>query len=162
MSAAEPIPVLDPGPAAEIGRYPIGEVVERTGLSAHTLRWYERIGLLPQVGRESPRSGYRTAGRRLYSDNDLAFLDFVGKLRSTGMPVADMIRYAELAREGAGTVDERRDVLVAHRADVRDRIAELTACLHALDYKIDLYTRLRDDAADDGMADDDANHHAGH
>ncbi|MGR7002567.1 hypothetical protein ACU686_38730 [Yinghuangia aomiensis] len=73
-----------------------------------------------------------------------------------------MIRYAELAREGGATVDERRDVLVAHRADVRDRIAELTACLHALDYKIDLYTRLRDDAADDGMADDDANHHAGH
>ncbi|UGQ14089.1 MerR family transcriptional regulator [Yinghuangia sp. ASG 101] len=128
-----------PPAAAEIGRYTISEVAARTGLSAHTLRWYERIGLMPHVGREAPRSGNGRAGRRRYSERDLGFLDFVGKLRATGMPVADMIRYAELAREGDATHAERHRMLVAHREEVRARISDLTSCLLVLDYKIDFY-----------------------
>jgi DNA-binding transcriptional MerR regulator len=131
-----------PVPDEEVGRYTISEVVEKTGLTAHTLRWYERIGLMPQVGREAPRSGGGQAGRRRYSERDLAFLEFVGKLRLTGMPVADMIRYAELARAGEGTIDERRQILVDHRAEVRERIADLTACLLVLDYKVEHYEQL--------------------
>ncbi|MDI2129231.1 MerR family transcriptional regulator [Yinghuangia seranimata] len=152
MSVAQDLsgPALPADPAVpaedEVGRYPISEVVERTGLSAHTLRWYERIGLLPQVGREASRSGGGQTGRRLYSERDLAFLAFVGKLRATGMPVAEMIQYGELAREGAHTIEARRQMLIAHRAEVRERIADLTACLMVLDCKVELYTRLRDES----------------
>ncbi|MBY8887926.1 MerR family transcriptional regulator [Streptomyces sp. PTM05] len=112
--------------------YTISEVVAYTGLSAHTLRWYERIGLMPHVDRSH-------TGQRRYTEADLGWLDFVNKLRLTGMPVADMVRYAELVREGDHTYPERLQLLVAHREDVRRRIAELCDTLGVLDHKIDLY-----------------------
>jgi DNA-binding transcriptional MerR regulator len=113
-------------------RYTISEVVTVTGLSAHTLRWYERIGLMPHVDRSH-------TGQRRYSNRDLHWLAFVGKLRLTGMPVADMVRYAEMVREGEKTFSARRELLVAHREDVHRRIAELRDTLAVLDYKIDMY-----------------------
>ncbi len=113
-------------------RYTISEVEARTGLTQHTLRWYERIGLMPHVDRSH-------SGQRRFTDRDLDWLAFVGKLRSTGMSVADMVRYAELVREGEHTVEERRGLLERTRRDVRARIAELTDALGVLDYKIDLY-----------------------
>ncbi|MFG2980106.1 MerR family transcriptional regulator [Streptomyces sp. NPDC048258] len=114
-------------------RYTISEVEARTGLTQHTLRWYERIGLMPHVDRSH-------SGQRRFSDEDLHWLAFVGKLRATGMSVADMVRYAELVREGEHTVDERRELLERTRRDVRARLSELTDALAVLDYKIDLYT----------------------
>ncbi|HSA52958.1 MAG TPA: MerR family transcriptional regulator [Yinghuangia sp.] len=137
---------------SSVGRYTISEVAARTGLSAHTLRWYERIGLMPHVGREAPRSGNGQAGRRRYSERDLGFLEFVGKLRATGMPVADMIRYAELAREGDATLAERHRMLVEHREEVRARISDLTSCLLVLDYKIDFYGACTDAEKREGEA----------
>ncbi|MDI5961509.1 MerR family transcriptional regulator [Streptomyces sp. SL13] len=113
-------------------QYTISEVVAYTGLSAHTLRWYERIGLMPHIDRTH-------TGQRRYSDQDLDWLDFVAKLRLTGMPVADMVRYAELVREGGHTYRERLELLVAHREDVRRRVAELRDTLGVLDFKIDFY-----------------------
>ncbi|WP_046775018.1 MerR family transcriptional regulator [Streptomyces yangpuensis] len=113
-------------------RYTISEVEARTGLSQHTLRWYERIGLMPHVDRSH-------SGQRRFTDKDLDWLRFVGKLRATGMSVADMVRYAELVREGEHTVEERRDLLERTRNEVRARMAELTDALAVLDYKIDMY-----------------------
>ncbi|MEU9254250.1 MerR family transcriptional regulator [Streptomyces sp. NPDC048270] len=113
-------------------RYTISEVEARTGLTQHTLRWYERIGLMPHVDRSH-------SGQRRFSDKDLDWLAFVGKLRATGMSVADMVRYAELVREGEHTLDDRRELLEATRRDVRARISELTDALAVLDYKIDFY-----------------------
>ncbi|MBT2458240.1 MerR family transcriptional regulator [Streptomyces sp. ISL-87] len=113
-------------------RYTISEVEARTGLTQHTLRWYERIGLMPHVDRSH-------SGQRRFTDKDLSWLDFVGKLRTTGMSVADMVRYAELVREGEHTVDERRELLERTRREVRARIGELTDALAVLDFKIDLY-----------------------
>ncbi|MER5597066.1 MerR family transcriptional regulator [Streptomyces sp. NPDC002265] len=114
-------------------RYTISEVVAFTGLTAHTLRWYERIGLMSHIDRSH-------TGQRRYSNRDLDWLDLVGKLRLTGMPVADMVRYAELVREGESTYGERRDLLEATRRDVRARIAELRDTLAVLDRKINFYT----------------------
>lgn len=103
-----------------------------TGLSAHTLRWYERIGLVSHVDRSH-------TGQRRFTNPDLDWLAFVGKLRLTGMPVADMVRYAELLREGEHTAEERKELLEATRRDVRTRIAELQDTLAVLDYKIEFY-----------------------
>ncbi|MFI1965226.1 MerR family transcriptional regulator [Streptomyces pathocidini] len=117
-------------------RYTISEVVAWTGLTAHTLRWYERIGLMPHVDRSH-------TGQRRYGNRDLDWLGFVGKLRLTGMPVADMVRYAELVREGEHTFDERRRLLQDHRDNVRVRINELRDTLAVLDFKIDFYVDAR-------------------
>ncbi|MET7649968.1 MULTISPECIES: MerR family transcriptional regulator [unclassified Streptomyces] len=112
--------------------YTISEVVAFTGLTAHTLRWYERIGLMPHIDRSH-------TGQRRYNNRDLDWLDLVGKLRLTGMPVADMVRYAELVREGENTFGERYELLEATRRDVRARIAELQGTLAVLDRKITFY-----------------------
>lgn len=117
-------------------RYTIGEVSAWTGLTAHTLRWYERIGLMPHVDRSH-------TGQRRFTNKDLDWLTFVGKLRLTGMPVADMVRYAELVRRGEHTCEERQELLEATRRDVRSRIAELQDTLAVLDYKIDHYAGAR-------------------
>ncbi|MEE1774403.1 MerR family transcriptional regulator [Streptomyces sp. JV185] len=117
-------------------RYTISEVAAFTGLTAHTLRWYERIGLMPHVDRSH-------TGQRRFTNRDLDWLTFVGKLRLTGMPVADMVRYAELLREGEHTFEERQELLEATRRDVRTRIAELQDTLAVLDHKIDFYASAR-------------------
>ncbi|MFG2827981.1 MerR family transcriptional regulator [Streptomyces sp. NPDC048434] len=124
-----------PRPAGR-DRYTISEVAEHTGLSAHTLRWYERIGLMPHVDRTH-------TGQRRFTNRDLDWLSLVTKLRLTGMPVADMVRYAELVRAGECTFAEREQLLTAHREDVRQRIAELQSTLDVLDYKIDIYADAR-------------------
>ncbi|WP_329458057.1 MerR family transcriptional regulator [Streptomyces sp. NBC_01497] len=113
-------------------QYTISEVVSFTGLSAHTLRWYERIGLMPHVDRSH-------TGQRRFSNRDLDWLAFVGKLRLTGMPVADMVRYAELVRAGDATFGERRELLVRTRRDVLARVVELQDTVAVLDYKIGFY-----------------------
>ncbi|GAA2556618.1 MULTISPECIES: MerR family transcriptional regulator [Streptomyces] len=113
-------------------RYTISEVVAFTGLTAHTLRWYERIGLMPHIDRSH-------TGQRRYTNRDLDWLDLVGKLRLTGMPVADMVRYAELVREGDHTYTERFELLQTTREDVLARIEELRGTLAVLDRKISFY-----------------------
>ncbi|GAA2523236.1 MULTISPECIES: MerR family transcriptional regulator [Streptomyces] len=112
--------------------YTISEVAALTGLTAHTLRWYERIGLMPHIDRSH-------TGQRRYSNRDLDWLALVGKLRLTGMPVADMVRYAELVRAGDHTYTERFELLKETREDVLARIAELQGTLAVLDRKISFY-----------------------
>ena len=112
--------------------FSIGELARLAGVSVHTLRWYERIGLMPHVDRSH-------TGQRRYSNRDLDWLDLVGKLRLTGMPVADMVRYAELVRAGDHTFGERFELLEATRRDVLARIAELQDTLAVLDRKISFY-----------------------
>jgi DNA-binding transcriptional MerR regulator len=113
-------------------RYTISEVTAICGLSAHTLRWYERIGLMPHVDRSH-------TGQRRFTNMDLDWLGLVGKLRLTGMPVADMVRYAELVREGEHTFEARQELLEQTRRDVLTRIAELQDTLAVLDHKIEFY-----------------------
>ncbi|MFG2670551.1 MerR family transcriptional regulator [Streptomyces sp. NPDC048445] len=128
-------PKAHPRPEGQ-DQYTISEVVAFTGLTAHTLRWYERIGLMPHVDRSH-------TGLRRFTNRDLDWLTFVGKLRLTGMPVAHMVRYAELLREGDDTFEERQELLEATRRDVRTRIAELHDTLAVLDHKIDFYAGAR-------------------
>jgi DNA-binding transcriptional MerR regulator len=113
----------------------IAETAELTGLTAHTLRYYERIGLLDPVDRGPD-------GRRRFRDADLAWLSFLTRLRVTGMSIRDMKEFAELRRAGDATAPARLELLTRHRDTVRRRIADLADCLDALDTKIDHYQTL--------------------
>ena len=113
--------------------FTIAEVAERTGLTAHTLRYYERDDLLLTAVRRD------TAGRRRYDDADVRWIELVTKLRSTGMPIRDVRRYADLVRAGDGNETERLDLLREHRAVVLDQLAQVTAHLGAIEHKIALY-----------------------
>jgi DNA-binding transcriptional MerR regulator len=111
----------------------IAEAAERTGLTAHTLRYYERDGLmLGSVDRA-------TSGHRRYTDGDLTWIEMITRLRSTGMPIRDVRRYAALVRAGDGNEDERLELLQAHRERVEAQLAQVTSHLRAIDYKIALY-----------------------
>jgi DNA-binding transcriptional MerR regulator len=110
----------------------IAEVAERTGLTRHTLRYYERDGLMLGVGRDN-------SGHRRYSEDDLGWLELITKLRETGMPVREVRRYAELVRAGDGNEDERLTLLRVHRERVRAQLAAMADHLEAIDMKIGYY-----------------------
>jgi len=94
--------------------YTPGQVVEKTGFSLDTLRYYEKIGLLESVGRTS-------GGRRQYRDDDVGWLEMLRCLRDTGMPIARMLEFAELTRDDA-TIAERIALLEEHDREVQERI----------------------------------------
>jgi DNA-binding transcriptional MerR regulator len=110
----------------------IAEAAEASGLTAHTLRYYERAGLLDPIGREA-------GGRRRYDDADLVRIGFLTKLRATGMPIRTVREYADLLRAGEGNERERLTLLEEHRDAVRERLAEMEHHLELIDFKIDTY-----------------------
>jgi DNA-binding transcriptional MerR regulator len=136
--------VLEVKPIAEAG-LTIAEAARRTGVSAHTLRYYERAGLV--VTRVDRTSG----GRRRYRQLDLDWIKVCTKLRATGMPIKVIRRYAELVGAGRGNEAERLALLEAHRGEVLRRLAELEENLRLIDHKIGVY-RGRLEAGDaDGL-----------
>lgn len=110
----------------------ISDVAERTGLTNHTLRYYERAGLLNGVGRNG-------SGHRRYTEGDLDWVVLVTRLRATGMPIRKIRQYAELVRTGEGNEADRLALLEAHRTEVVAKIEELRHNLELIDYKIGLY-----------------------
>jgi DNA-binding transcriptional MerR regulator len=106
-----------------------------TGLTADTLRYYERIGILPGIGRS-------TSGHRRFTDDDMGWIKLVQCLRATGMPLEDLHRYAELVQEGEHTAAERLSLLEAHKCRIEVELAELMVALDLVDQKIDGYTQL--------------------
>ncbi len=111
----------------------IGLLAKRSGLSAHTIRYYERIGLLPYADRDQSR-------QRDYDSSILVWIEFLGRLKSTGMPIRDMLRYAKLRDRGVSTESERCKLLEEHRQRVRNHVKLLQSCLLVLDTKIAGYS----------------------
>ncbi|MGV8854169.1 MAG: MerR family transcriptional regulator [Devosia sp.] len=107
----------------------ISELAARTGLSAHTIRYYERIGLMPAAKRDGSK-------HRFYDERALVWVEFLGNLRTTGMPIREMLDYARLRAAGAGTEARRKAMLTQHRETVRLRVRVLADCLDVLDAKI--------------------------
>jgi DNA-binding transcriptional MerR regulator len=132
MTSGQPLP-RDRRPTLTIA-----QVAERTGLSHDTLRYYERAGLIERVGRT-------TGNQRRYDTADLAWLEFLLRLRETGMSIADMQRFARLRAQGDATVADRLAMLREHRAELAERIRALRRNAAALDDKIDHYQRLLGD-----------------
>jgi DNA-binding transcriptional MerR regulator len=116
-------------------RYSIQEVADKTGLSAHTLRYYERIGLIDSVSRADN-------GHREYSPDDLGWIEFLKKLRTTGMPIRTMQRYAALQAEGEHTVFERLAILREHRDKIKADLDELMQYLDVIEYKVQFYQQV--------------------
>ena len=113
----------------------IQEVSQATGLSAHTLRYYERIGLIHPINREENT-------RRCYTAEDVGWIDFLLKLRAIGMSIRDMQRYAELQRQGDTTLPERVEMLKSLRDKVESHIEEMNEHLKLIYYKIDYYEKV--------------------
>ncbi|MEV4630025.1 MerR family transcriptional regulator [Micromonospora sp. NPDC049523] len=117
------------------GTLTIAEVSERTGLSADTLRYYEKAGLIERVGRSA-------GNQRRYAAADLEWLAFLMRLRETGMSIADMQHFAQLRGAGGATVADRLAMLREHRSSLEDRIRCLRRNAKALDDKINHYELL--------------------
>lgn len=116
----------------------IKEVSQKTGLSAHTLRFYERVGLIHPVQRADNH-------HRRYSQKDLEWIDFLTRLRSTGMPVKEMAAYARMVADGDSTVMARRRLMEGHRDAILDQIDQLQAHLKRIESKV-AYYRAKEDA----------------
>jgi DNA-binding transcriptional MerR regulator len=111
----------------------IAEAARRTGVSVHTLRYYERAGLVVSPVDRT------TSGRRRYHELDLKWIVICTKLRATGMPIRGIRRYAELVAAGPGNEKERLELLEEHRADVLAKLTEIQESLQVIDHKIDVY-----------------------
>jgi DNA-binding transcriptional MerR regulator len=113
----------------------ISEVVKRTDLTADTLRYYERIGLLPPISRTD-------SGIRDYQDIDIRRIEFVKCMRRAGLPVEVLIEYYKLVRQGDETIPERKRILVEQRDVLKDQLKDLQETLNLLEYKINVYENI--------------------
>ncbi|HEM6338741.1 TPA: MerR family transcriptional regulator [Streptococcus suis] len=113
----------------------IKEVSQVTGLSADTIRYYERIGLVPKIERKS-------SGVRDFSENDVAILEFIRCFRSAGMSIERLIEYMGLVQAGDNTVKARIVLLKEEQEELRSRLVEIQKALDHLDYKIGNYQTI--------------------
>ena len=110
----------------------IKEVCEKYGISADTLRYYERVGVIPEVGRTK-------GGIRNYTEEDIKWVENAICMRNAGVPVEMLIDYVRLFREGDGTFQARRDLLAEARRDIQEQVDKLQETAELLDYKISRY-----------------------
>ncbi len=112
----------------------IAEVSEQFGLSADTLRYYERVGLIPPVHRNE-------GGIRDYNELDLRRVDFIKCMRGAGLPVEVLIEYMDLVQQGDKTIEARKEILVEQRDLVAAKLEEMQKTLDRLNYKIEIYEK---------------------
>lgn len=117
--------------------FTIRTMAERCGMTAHTLRYYERVGLIQPVGRA--RNGHRR-----YSEADAAWLHFLHCMRDTNMPIREMQRYAAMRAMGQSTMEQRRQLLEDHRGVIAGKIAALERAHTLLTNKIANYRKIED------------------
>ena len=113
--------------------YSIQDVSKKTGLTAHTLRYYEKEGLISGVERSQ-------GGFRQYSDEDLERLGLICCLKNTGMSIQEIARFVQLTHEGDHTLAERVELLRAHREQVLARMAEMQKHLEKVTWKLNFFT----------------------
>ena len=113
--------------------YSIQDVSNKTGLSTHTLRYYEKEGLISGVERSQ-------GGFRQYTDEDLERLGLIRCLKNTGMSIQEIARFVQLTHEGDHTLEERVELLREHRERVLERMAEMQEHLDKVTWKLDFFT----------------------
>lgn len=112
----------------------ITEVSEKYGLSADTLRYYERIGLIPKVHRNK-------SGVRDYTKEDCNWVEFIKCMRESGLPIEVLINYVTMFQQGDSTINERKELLIDQRKVLAEKIDEMKRTLERLDEKIDSYEK---------------------
>ena len=115
--------------------YTIKEVAERTNISAHVLRYYEKEGVLPRIDRSQ-------GGSRRYTDEDLDLLGLITCLKNTGMPLKDIRTFVQLREEGPETLRQRRDILMAQQQTVLERLREMQMNYEKVTKKLAYYDSL--------------------
>lgn len=115
-----------------VKRMTIAEVVEKCGLSADTLRYYERVGLIPPIKRDK-------SGNRDYTEDDCRWIEFVKCMRKAGLPIEVLIEYVSLFLQGDETLEARKKLLIEQRNQLAARIENMQRTLERLDYKIERY-----------------------
>ena len=144
LAAVPPSDDVEPERWPDAAEWDIATTADRLGISAHTLRYYERIGLV-RVGRDA-------SGRRRYDAAAVRRLVFLTRMRTSGMSIRDLQRYVDMVEAGRDTVPERLTLLTEHRDGLRARIDELRLALAATEYKIATYTReLEEQATPDNI-----------
>lgn len=117
--------------------FEISEVANITKLKAHTLRYYESIGLIKDIKRDS-------SGKRIYSEQDLKWLEVINRLRATGMNINKMKKYASLRHMGDETVTERKNIMKEHLTSIERKIEELQEAREYVAKKIEIYTEMEE------------------
>ena len=118
--------------------YSIQEVCQKTGLTAHTLRYYEKEGLLTGIRRSS-------GGFRQYTDEDLERLSLICCLKNTGMPLQEIARFVRLAHEGDRTLEERVELLKNHQEKMTVRMEEMKRYMEKINWKVNFFSeKLRE------------------
>lgn len=112
--------------------YPMKHVVEKLNISGNTLRFYENEGILRDIARDD-------GGRRVYSEENIKWLDFIRSLRQTGMPIAKIKEYVDLYERGDETFYERKEMMMQHKIEVQNRINESLKHLEVISYKVAMY-----------------------
>jgi DNA-binding transcriptional MerR regulator len=115
----------------------ISEIAKRLGVTAHTLRYYEKIGLIENIGRDE-------SGKRAYSEQDCSWIAFILRLKRIKMPITEITRYAKLRYQGDETIDERSQLLIAQKENLLKQIAELNESVKFIDDKIRIYQQTKD------------------
>lgn len=114
--------------------YSIGQAAQMTGLTAHTLRYYEKEGLLPFV----KKSG---SGLRVFSDNDIGWLQMIECLKGVGMPLKGIKQYIDWFIEGDSTLEKRLQMFKEQKASLEAQMAQLQKHMNKINYKINLYSK---------------------
>ena len=114
----------------------IAEVSQKFDISADTLRYYERIGLIPPVNRNKN-------GVRDYTDEDCRWVEFIKCMRSAGLQIEALIEYVSLYQQGDDTSVARRDILVEQRRQLAERMSDMQKTLERLDFKIEVYDKIK-------------------
>ncbi|AOT69538.1 MerR family transcriptional regulator [Geosporobacter ferrireducens] len=110
----------------------IAEVSKKYGLSADTLRYYERVGLIPEVKRNK-------SGIRDYTEEDCRWIEFIKCMRSAGLPIETLIEYVRLVQQGDETIDARKELLIEQRKQLIEKMEDMKKTIERLDYKIEIY-----------------------
>jgi DNA-binding transcriptional MerR regulator len=108
---------------------------EITGISSHTIRYYEKIGLLRNISRNS-------SGHRWFTEKDIIWIEFIKRLKDTGMPLDNILKYADLRDDGASTSELRMQILEEHAVMLEEKIAEEQYHLKKLKEKIKHYSKI--------------------
>lgn len=115
--------------------YSVSQISEMIELPTSTLRFYEKKGIIPNINRDA-------SGRRQYTDDDLLLLNLVICLKDTGMTMEDIKKYTNLIIEGTATLEQRRELLLAHKEIVEKQMIQTMTYLKQLEQKIELYNNL--------------------